>query len=210
MADNKLKVEVPQLIKRDYVSTSIEELSNKGTSSAARQAARLKFGVIKTAKKPGVKARETMSADGKIRGALIKKFAGYAANPANYAMQSKQAEKNFADFVKANGAEYAFGIDQKGLANRQKSAAAGFTKTGGRGQFSPFIVSSGILRGGYTGKMEDVGNRSSIPITIGDRTLVSCRGKYSNPLSFPTSRVVKFFRGSWGNAKTLHNYERLI
>ena len=196
---------------RFYDPVSVEELRQKGTASAARQAARLNYGVIKRAKVPNSATKKTMQDDGKLRGAGIKALANFSKNPANYAMSSAQASKNWEDYVRKNNAQHAFGMDAIGIKNREKAKAAGFKLTKGSGKFTPFIVANGILRGGETSHMEEEGNgRASIPIELADhRKLVSCRGKYSNPSMFPASRVVKFMRGNWGLARKINSYERL-
>lgn len=196
---------------RFYDATSEDALKAKGTASAARQAARLKYGVIRQAKIPNTATKKTMHDDGVLRAAGIKALASFSKDPANYAMSSEQASKNWQDYVKTHKAEHTFGMDAIGLRNREKAAAAGFKLTKGSGRFTPFIVANGILRGGETGHMEEEGNgRASIPIELSDsRRLVSCRGKYSNPSMFPASRVVKFMRGNWGLAHKINSYERL-
>jgi len=208
MEDNK---NVPRQQTRFYDPVTAQALAQMNTASAARQAARLNYGVIKRAKVPNSDAKKVMQADGKLRGAGIKALANFSKNPANYAMSSAQASRNWADYVKKNNAQHAFGMDSIGLKNREKAVAAGFKLTKGSGKFTPFIVANGILRGGETSHMEEEGNgRASIPIELGDsRKLVSCRGKYSNPSMFPASRVVKFMRGNWGLAHKINSYERL-
>lgn len=208
---NEDQKNIRQAQTRFYDLVTAEALKQKGTASAARQAARLNYGVIRRAKIPNEATKKTMQDDGKLRGAGIKALANFSKNPANYAMSSAQASRNWADYVKTHNAQHAFGMDTIGLKNREKAKAAGFKLTKGSGKFTPFIVANGILRGGETSHMEEEGNgRASIPIELADhRKLVSCRGKYSDPSMFPASRVVKFMRGNWGLAHKINSYERL-
>lgn len=99
----------------------------------------------------------------------------------------------------------AFGRDAIGEAKRKNLEDQGFMRTGGGGKFKPYYVAGGILRGGFTGKGRDHGNAFMIPIKPRNekRILQSVLAKYTNPTSWPATRVVKYVRGHWGqsNAK---------
>lgn len=183
----------------------------KGTASAARQLARINGRVIKGAKIPNPQTKQDMSLDGAARKKCLQALKGFTKVAGNYSMSSETAAKTWKDFVVANRAEYAYGMDAAGLRNRDKSKKIGFRLTGAGGHFTPFIVANGILRGGETGHMtEEGGGRASIPVELTDkRKLVSCRGKYTDPSMFPASRIVKFMRGAWGMARKINTYERI-
>ena len=204
---DKVKPEV----KRVYVDADAAALKAKGTSSAARQSARLALRIIKRARVPNKETHDEMRKEGLLRKIGLQALKNYSKNPAHYSTSSEQAAKTWADFVKSNGAAHTYGMDALGLANRDKSKKIGFSLTKTSGRFNPFIVANGILRGGQTGHMEEEGNgRASIPTELSDkRKLVSCRGKYTDPSMFPASRIVKFMRGNWGIARKINQFERI-
>lgn len=208
---SNMDIDVKKEITKVYVPSNAEELGQKGTAAAARQIARLRNKIISKVKKPSTETRNDMVTDGNKRKACLQKLKGFTKDPNHYAMSSAVAAKTWVDFVKANDAGYAYGLDAIGLKNREKSKKIGFRLTGAGGKFTPFVVVNGILRGGETGHMtEEGGGRASIPTELSDtRKLVSCRGKYTDPSMFPASRIVKFMRGAWGKARKLNSYERI-
>ena len=206
-----MDIEIKPEVKRVYVDADAASLKAKGTSSAARQSARLKLGIIKRARVPSKETRDEMRKEGLNRKTGLVALKNYSKNPEHYSASSDQAAKTWADFVKTHGAAHTYGMDAAGIASRNKSKQIGFSLTKTSGRFNPFIVANGILRGGETGHMEEEGNgRASIPTQLSDsRKLVSCRGKYTDPSMFPASRIVKFMRGNWGIARKINQFERI-
>ena len=195
---------------RIYEGTNETELKLKKTTSAARQAFRLKNNMIATAKKPGASAKDEMSKDMKARAEAANKMKGYELDPKNYSMTSQGAEKLWLDTVNALGAQKAYGLDDDGMKNRKKALEGKFRTSAHVRTFVPFIVSRGVLRGGETGHMTEEGHgQASIPTNSHGRELVSCRGKYVHPMKYPAARIIKYTRGSWGNARKLFTYESI-
>lgn len=114
-------------------------------------------------------------------------------------------------FLRSKGEDTlsAFGLDHAGRARRKQLLQEDFSVSGGAGKFKRYYIANGILRGGLTARGKNHGNMYSIPIKPnGDkRVLQSLQAKYTNPFMFPSTRIIKFIRGHWGQSSGENKYE---
>ena len=103
-----------------------------------------------------------------------------------------------------NDVAIAYGLTPIGLQKRREAAQANFHPASGKGKFNPYYISNGVVRGGFTARGRDNDDGTySIPVRPGNdrRVLQSLQAKYTHPMAFPSTRIVKFIRGHWGDGK---------
>ena len=96
----------------------------------------------------------------------------------------------------------AYGLTNEGIQKRREAAAGNFQPSSGRGKFNAYYIANGVVRGGFTARGRENGDGTySIPVRAGNdkRVLQSLQAKYTHPMAFPSTRIVKFIRGHWGN-----------
>lgn len=121
------------------------------------------------------------------------------------------ASTGWLNFLRDKGEDAlsAFGMDHAGRVKRKQLLEEDFSVSGGAGKFKRYYVANGVLRGGLTAKGKNHGNMYSIPIKPnGDkRVLQSLQAKYTNPFMFPSTRIIKFVRGHWGQSPGENKFE---
>lgn len=150
-----------------------------------------------------------------VRRSVVRDFSRRAVT----APQMSVAEAGWKNTIASNPNKdvlMAFGVDASGLQKRRDLASQGFQTTGGVGHFKDYYVANGVLRGGMRGKgiqQTAAGGRQiySIPcVPRGDsRQLVSMQAKYVDPLKFPSTRIIKYLRGHWGQNAGVTNNETI-
>ncbi len=154
-----------------------------------------------------------MRAQGTNRREAAKNFRNNFGNVSN---DRVGLANSWANYIKTLTEEEKFGLgaDAAGLAKRAALNKEGFhTSSGGMGKYRPYFIENGIMRGGITGRGRETENGGfAIPAKLASdpsRRLQSVMAKYTDPLMFPATRMVKYVRGHWGSGARGNEMDKL-